>query len=178
MNNGGQISFTIDNNVVSNNAGQGIYVYANGSSSAVTGTVNGNQISNSGGYGLCVLAYNNAVANAITVDGNAISSSDDAGIYVRTYNASQSDVDVTANTVTGSGQDTASSYRYGIWVYTDNSAIAQLWREHRSDMRLAEIRKLSAELEKFSLHIIPRLHNQPADALAKQAIRSERCSRR
>jgi putative hydrolase of the HAD superfamily len=58
-------------------------------------------------------------------------------------------------------------------VYTDNPGLAQLWREQRGDERLAEIRRLAAGLEKFSLKAIPRQYNQPADTLARQAARSE-----
>ena len=120
MNNGGQVTVTVNDNIVSNNTGNGIYVYANGSASSVTGTVNGNQISNSGGYGMICYAYNSATSN-ITIDGNQVSSSDDVGIHVRTYNGSQGNVAVTNNTVTDSGQDTGSTVRYGIYVYTDTA---------------------------------------------------------
>lgn len=54
-------------------------------------------------------------------------------------------------------------------VYTDNFGLANLWREKRDDSRLAELRELSGKMERFSLHSIPRLHNQPANALARQA---------
>jgi FMN phosphatase YigB (HAD superfamily)/ribonuclease HI len=57
-------------------------------------------------------------------------------------------------------------------VYTDNYGLAQLWREHRDDERLADIRQLGRELERFSLKAIPRRYNQPANALARQAARS------
>ena len=60
-----------------------------------------------------------------------------------------------------------------LWVYTDNYGLAQLWHEQRTDKRLAEIRKLSGSLERFSLRAIPRQYNQPANALARQAVRNE-----
>lgn len=56
-----------------------------------------------------------------------------------------------------------------LWIYTDNHGLAQLWQEQRYDKRLAEIRRLSGALERFSLRIIPRQYNQPANALARQA---------
>ena len=58
-----------------------------------------------------------------------------------------------------------------LWVYTDNHGLAQLWREQRDDERLAEIRQLGRELERFTLKAIPRRYNQPANALARQAAR-------
>ena len=58
-------------------------------------------------------------------------------------------------------------------VYTDNPGLAQLWRERRTDERLAEIRHLAAGLERFSLKAIPRRYNQPADSLARQAALGE-----
>jgi hypothetical protein len=58
-------------------------------------------------------------------------------------------------------------------VYTDNYGLAQLWREKRHDKRLEKIRELGEKLERLSVFPIPRLHNQSANALAKQAVRSE-----
>ena len=57
-------------------------------------------------------------------------------------------------------------------VYTDNYGLAQLWREKRNDRRLEKIRELGKKLERLSVFPVPRLHNQPANALAKQAIRT------
>ena len=56
-----------------------------------------------------------------------------------------------------------------LWVFTDNYGLAQLWQEHRDDRRLAEIRGLTAKLDRFALQAIPRQHNQPANALARAA---------
>ena len=56
-----------------------------------------------------------------------------------------------------------------LWVYTDNYGLAQLWLEQRKDARLAEIRRLSGALKRFSLRAIPRQYNQPANALARKA---------
>ena len=56
-----------------------------------------------------------------------------------------------------------------LWLYTDNWGLVQLWNEHRDDNRLNELRRLAASLEKFTLRAIPRLHNQPANALARAA---------
>jgi len=61
-----------------------------------------------------------------------------------------------------------------LWVYTDNYGLAQLWQAHRADNRLAEIRQLSAELERFALQALPRRHNQPANALARAATTDQR----
>jgi ribonuclease HI len=55
-------------------------------------------------------------------------------------------------------------------VYTDNYGLAQLWREKRNDKRLEKIRELGAKLERLSVFPVPRLHNQPANALARQAV--------
>ena len=56
-----------------------------------------------------------------------------------------------------------------LWVYTDNSGLARLWQTHREDDRLAELRQLSVQLDRFALQALPRRHNQPANALAKAA---------
>lgn len=55
-------------------------------------------------------------------------------------------------------------------VYCDSHGLVQLWNEHREDARLADLRRLRAGLERFALRAIPRLHNQPADALARKAV--------
>ncbi|WP_083340141.1 reverse transcriptase-like protein [Nitrosomonas communis] len=57
-------------------------------------------------------------------------------------------------------------------VYRDNYGLIQLWCEQRNDSRLSDIRRLAASLERFSLHPIPRQHNQPAHRLAVAATRS------
>nr|WP_302848283.1 reverse transcriptase-like protein [Nitrosomonas sp. Nm34] len=57
-------------------------------------------------------------------------------------------------------------------VYCDNYGLIQLWREQRNDSCLSEIRRLAASLGRFSLHPIPRQHNQPAHRLAVAATRS------
>lgn len=54
--------------------------------------------------------------------------------------------------------------------YTDNAGLVQLWHAQREDLRLAEIRRLSRQLERFDMRAVPRLHNQPANALARQAL--------
>lgn len=59
-----------------------------------------------------------------------------------------------------------------LWLYTDNRGLVQLWNEHRSDIRLIELRRQAASLERFILCAIPRLHNQPANALARAAVRT------
>ena len=59
-----------------------------------------------------------------------------------------------------------------LWVYTDNVGLARLWHEHRNDERLVRIRELVSALKQFALRDIPRLHNQPANALAQQAAKS------
>lgn len=59
-----------------------------------------------------------------------------------------------------------------IRVHTDNKALAQLWREHRRDSRLAAIRERAANFERLQICAIPRLHNQAANRLAKQAASS------
>lgn len=55
-------------------------------------------------------------------------------------------------------------------VYTDNYGLAQLWREKRNDKRLEKIRELGEKLERLSVFPVPRLHNQPANALARLAV--------
>jgi ribonuclease HI len=59
-----------------------------------------------------------------------------------------------------------------LWLYTDNRGLVQLWDEHRDDRRLDELRRRAAVLERFTLRAIPRLHNQPANALARAAVRA------
>jgi len=59
-----------------------------------------------------------------------------------------------------------------LWLYTDNLGLVQLWNEHRDDNRLNELHRHTASLERFSLRAIPRLHNQPANALARAAVKA------
>jgi ribonuclease HI len=59
-----------------------------------------------------------------------------------------------------------------LWLYTDNRGLVQLWNEHRDDNRLDELRRQATGLERFTLRAIPRLHNQPANALARAAVRA------
>jgi ribonuclease HI len=59
-----------------------------------------------------------------------------------------------------------------LWLYTDNRGLVQLWNEHRGDKRLNELRRQAASLERIALRAIPRLHNQPANALARAAIKA------
>ncbi len=57
-------------------------------------------------------------------------------------------------------------------VHTDCAALARMWREQRTDPRLAAVRAAAAGLERLELRVIPRLHNQPADRLARRAIQA------
>lgn len=57
-----------------------------------------------------------------------------------------------------------------LWLYCDNPGLVQLWHEHHDDPRLASLRKGSAKLDKFALRVVPRLHNQPANTLARAAV--------
>jgi ribonuclease HI len=57
-----------------------------------------------------------------------------------------------------------------LWLYTDNRGLVQLWNEHRGDNRLNELRRQAAGLKRFTLRAIPRLLNQPANALARAAV--------
>ena len=54
-------------------------------------------------------------------------------------------------------------------VHTDSKALAQLWQEHREDPRLAPVRALGSRFRGLHIYAIPRLHNQVANALARQA---------
>jgi len=60
--------------------------------------------------------------------------------------------------------------QHRLWVFTDNHGLAHLWHTHREDDRLAEIRRLARQFERFALQALPRRHNQPANALAKAAV--------
>ncbi|WAK02095.1 reverse transcriptase-like protein [Methylobacter sp. YRD-M1] len=61
--------------------------------------------------------------------------------------------------------------RKWLWLYTDNRGLVQLWNEHRGDNRLSDLRRQAASLERFILRALPRLHNQPANALARAAVK-------
>jgi ribonuclease HI len=63
-----------------------------------------------------------------------------------------------------------------LWLYTDNRGLVQLWNEHRDDNRLHELRRQVANLERFILRAIPRLHNQPANALVRAVVRASASS--
>lgn len=69
--------------------------------------------------------------------------------------------------------DTAMAYHITrIRVHTDNKALAQLWRANRNDARLTVIHELAVNFERLHIYAIPRLHNQTANRLAKQAASS------
>lgn len=55
-------------------------------------------------------------------------------------------------------------------VHSDCVALVRLWLERRDDPRLDTIRKLAAQFHWFELCRVPRLHNQPADRLAKRTL--------
>jgi hypothetical protein len=53
-------------------------------------------------------------------------------------------------------------------VHTDCRALVDLWRTHRHDLRLAPVRLLARGFDRLELRTVPRLHNQPANRLARQ----------
>jgi ribonuclease HI len=55
-------------------------------------------------------------------------------------------------------------------VHTDCRALAELWHTPRTDPRLAPLRALVQRLRRFELCVVPRLHNQPANRLARAAL--------
>ena len=55
-------------------------------------------------------------------------------------------------------------------VHTDSKALVQLWHERREDPRLAAVRPLAARFKGLHILAVPRLHNQVANVLAKQAV--------
>lgn len=57
-------------------------------------------------------------------------------------------------------------------VYTDCVALLLLWLEKRADPRLEQVRKQAHRFRRFELRALPRLHNQPANRLARQALAS------
>lgn len=54
-------------------------------------------------------------------------------------------------------------------VHTDSKALVQLWHQQRQDPRLEPVRLLGCRFKRLHIRAIPRLHNQLANALAKQA---------
>jgi ribonuclease HI len=63
---------------------------------------------------------------------------------------------------------------YRLRVYTDCVALVRLWHEHRADDRLGAVRARAARLQRLQLRALPRLHNQPANRLARNALARER----
>ncbi len=55
-------------------------------------------------------------------------------------------------------------------VYTDCIALLLLWLEKRADPRLGQVRQLARRFRRFELRALPRLHNQSANRLARQAL--------
>lgn len=55
-------------------------------------------------------------------------------------------------------------------VYTDCVALLLLWLEKRADPRLAEVRERARRFRRFELRALPRLHNQSANRLAREAL--------
>ncbi len=55
-------------------------------------------------------------------------------------------------------------------IHSDCLALVRLWLERREDLRLVEINQLANQFYNFEMYYIPRLHNQPADKLAKMAL--------
>lgn len=52
-------------------------------------------------------------------------------------------------------------------AHTDCDALVSLWLRERDDPRLLKIRQIASQYKKILLRSIPRLHNQPANFLAK-----------
>ena len=65
-----------------------------------------------------------------------------------------------------------------LWGYTDCVALVRLWQQRHADDRLARLRRLGRGFERIALCAIPRLHNQPANRLARTALRSARAATR
>jgi hypothetical protein len=61
-------------------------------------------------------------------------------------------------------------------AYTDCAAASALWQRRRTDPRLARLRVLARGLERFELRALPRLHNQPANRLARAALAAATCA--
>lgn len=64
-----------------------------------------------------------------------------------------------------------------LWLFCDNSGLVRLWCEQRNDPRLEPLRQRVEKLDKFALRAIPRLHNQPANALARMAVKGKSSTR-
>ncbi|WP_148665425.1 reverse transcriptase-like protein [Sulfurifustis variabilis] len=65
---------------------------------------------------------------------------------------------------------TAAAPRAGITrlrLHTDCRALSELWSRRRSDPRLAPLRAAAHRLERLELRVVPRLHNQTANRLAR-----------
>lgn len=56
-----------------------------------------------------------------------------------------------------------------IRLHSDSRALVQLWQEKRKDRRLDPVHALVSRFKRIDIRAIPRLHNQAANALAKQA---------
>ena len=96
----------------------GLYFYIGDAGSSMTAVVSANTVTGSTGHGILGYAYTNA-AGTFTLSGNTVSGSGDAGIRIRTYNSAMSNVTITDNVLTGNGTKTASSERYGLYLWTD-----------------------------------------------------------
>lgn len=66
-------------------------------------------------------------------------------------------------------EDASTHHIEQLKVHTDSKALAQLWHEQREDPRLAALRLLASRFKRLQFRAVPRLHNQVANALAKQA---------
>jgi ribonuclease HI len=55
-------------------------------------------------------------------------------------------------------------------VHTDCRALAELWHEQRMDPRLTTLRMLVGRFRRFGLCVVPRLHNQSANRLARAVL--------
>ena len=55
-------------------------------------------------------------------------------------------------------------------VYTDCVALVRLWNEQRADERLLVVRARARQFARVQLRALPRLHNQPANRLARAAL--------
>lgn len=67
--------------------------------------------------------------------------------------------------------DFATVHRVGrLRVYTDCVALVRLWHEHRADDRLDTVGARTTQFARLQLRALPRLHNQPANRLARAAL--------
>lgn len=55
-------------------------------------------------------------------------------------------------------------------AYTDCAALLRRWLEKRTDQRLEKLGELARRFRRFELYTLPRLHNQPANCLARRAL--------